>query len=221
MEFLPGTTDRQVLTVPFFGVLVGLALVCLLGLPVSEAANDASPFTADQAQKALEAAREYVGVQYVYQGEERKGVAYLLGGQDTVSSYLQKVAEGQKPGVDVGIDASGLVINAYRVVFPKLRFASGPPDGESTMVRDVSSQTMYSWNVQLVTVEDLRPGDLVFFGTSEESVSGVALYAGRQGVSLRIIVASQRQGRVIETGIRLNGEYWNTHVVGVGRLLKR
>lgn len=198
-------------------LLTALAIVGLVSLPAAAA----SVFTPEEGRQALEVARQYVTVRYQYEGEERQGVAYLLGGQDTVAGYLEKVKNGAVPGKEAGIDASGLVVNAYKAVYPGLRFVFRTEDGKEAMVRDASSETLYLWNVDPVKPENLQPGDLIFFGSPGGGINGVALYAGRRGAFLRIIVASQGKGKVIETGIRINGDYWNRRFAGAGRLLKQ
>lgn len=207
-----GRRIRGILLPPL--LLLWIGLVCL-------PATAASVFTPEERHQALEAAREYVSVRYQYNGQERQGVAYLSGGQDTVADYLEKVKQGAEPGKKAGIDASGLVINAYKTVYPQLQFISRTPEGKKVMVRDASSEILYLWNIEPAAPEDLKPGDLIFFRSPQGRINGVALYSGRQGNYIRIIVASYRKGKVIETGIRINGEYWNERVAGAGRLLKR
>ena len=90
-------------------ILIILVTVgCLLILPTRVLA-----FSDLEARQALEAAMEYVTLEYHIEGELRQGVAYRFGGQDTISSY-RKNRTGAEPGKEAGIDASGLVVNAYR-----------------------------------------------------------------------------------------------------------
>lgn len=173
-----------------------------------------------EAQQALAAAMEYVTVEYDLEGESRQGVAYRFGGQDTVSGYLEKIGQGAEPGRQAGIDASGLVINAYRSVYPDLRFAQVTNSREAE-VADASSMTLYLWNVRPLAPEELKPGDLVFFGTEGSGINGVALYAGRQGQLMEIVTASQSQRKVVVTRIRVGGNYWKRGFAGAGRLIKR
>lgn len=180
----------------------------------------AAAFSDAEAEKALAEALEYATVQYWFEGEPHQGVAYLYGGQDTVSQYIAKLEQGAEPGVQAGIDASGLVINAYRAVYPELQLVS-VVGSQEVLVKDASSETLYSWNVRPLTVDELRPGDLLFFGTEGRGINGVALYAGRRGNLLEMVTASQSRGKVVLTTVRLGGDYWESSFVGAGRLIKR
>lgn len=192
-----------------------LVVTCLMIGPTTVLA-----FSDSEAQQALAAAKQYVTVEYQIDDGMWQGVAYLYGGQDTIPDYLQKIAEGAQPGKQAGIDASGLVINAYQAVYPDLRF-SYRANSEETLVNDASSKTLYLWNVRPLAPEELMPGDLVFFGTEGYGINGVALYAGRQGQLMQIVTASQSQGKVVLTRVRVGGDYWKRSFAGAGRLIKR
>ena len=180
----------------------------------------AMAFSDAEAEQALAAAMEYVTVEYRVDGELHQGVAYLYGGQDTVAAYLDKLKQGAEPGSQTGIDASGLVINAYKAVYPALELVSMAGSRE-LRVKDASSEALYLWNVRSLSADELRPGDLVFFGTEGRRVTGVALYAGRRGDLMEIVTASQSRGKVVLTTVRIGGDYWDNSFAGAGRLIKR
>ena len=205
-----GISCRSCLT-----LLALFVLGCVLMWPTTALA-----FSDLEAQEALTAAIEYATLEYELDGELCQGVSYRFGGQDTVSGYLEKIAQGAEPGEQAGIDASGLVINAYRSVHRGLRFVHIVNSREKE-VKDASSMTLYLWNVRPLEPEELKPGDLVFFGTEGSGINGVALYAGRQGELMQIVTASQSQGRVVITRVRVGGDYWNRSFAGAGRLIKR
>ncbi|NLA58895.1 MAG: C40 family peptidase [Firmicutes bacterium] len=192
-----------------------LSIGCLTLWPAA-----AMAFSDAEAEEALAKAMEYATVEYWLEGELHQGVAYLYGGQDTVSEYLAKLEQGAEPGIAAGIDASGLVINAYRAVYPELELISMAGSRE-VRVKDASSETLYLWNVRPLTIDELRPGDLVFFRSSGRSINGVALYAGRRGDLVQIVTASQGRGKVVLTTVRIGGDYWNESFAGAGRLIKR
>lgn len=203
--------------------LLGLAVLFFLVSAVESAkpwSNDPATFSVEERAQALAAAREYAEIEYLYDDQPCSGVAYLNGGQDTVAEYLTELEAGAIPGVDIGIDASGLVINAYKSVYPGLRLVYQSTSEKRSMVSDASSQTIYQWNVERIEPEALTLGDLIFFGTSPNRISGVGLYAGRLGRSIRVIIASASQQKVVETGIIFGGDYWTNNVVGAGRLIK-
>ena len=206
---------RENLGSPCYWILAAILLVFWVMLwPTGALA-----FSDQEAKQALDAAMQYADLEYVIQGELWQGMAYFYGGQDTISSYLGKIEQGVQPGAGAGIDASGLVINAYKAIYPDLRFLYRT-NSQETKVSDTSSKSLYLWNVRTVELEDLQPGDLIFFG-QEGNIHGVALYAGRRGESIRIVTASQSQGKVVLTGIRAGGDYWRSSFAGAGRLIKR
>lgn len=123
----------------------------------------------------------------------------------------------------LGVDASGLAVNALRALGPNVRFAAslGP---EPTWWADATSALLYDYNVIHIEPEEVRAGDLVFFGTTLDekvSVSGVGIVTGRAGTRVDFVVASARQGKVIHTFARTDGDYWQGNIVGVGRFLVR
>lgn len=173
---------------------------------------------AELAQAALAEALRFADVTYEHEGIERQGVAYLLGGRISVERYVDAIAQGKAPGVDVGIDASGLVVQAYLAADPAFRFVSRP-GGESLLVRDASSTALYQWNVRTVPVEQLRPGDLIFFQNEGGRVAGVGIFERREGPNVHYIVASANAGRVIKTFNNVNNDYWRTRFLAAGQLL--
>ena len=211
-----GTSRVKYINITASWILIILVTVaCLLIWPSKGLA-----FSDLEAKQALEAAMEYVTLEYDSEGELRQGVAYCFGGQDNISNYLSKISQGAEPGKEAGIDASGLVINAYRSVYPALRFVQ-VSNSRELVVNDANSMTLYLWNVRPLPPEELEPGDLVFFGTDGSGINGVALYAGEQDGRMQIVTASQSQGKVVVTGMRLGGDYWKRSFAGAGRLIKR
>ncbi len=207
--------------------LSGLALawVCVLAGPALAApaaegnASGRAPVADGVARRALEEALRFADVIYQWEGRAEQGVAYLWGGRMSVDEYLQAVAEGKRPGVEAGVDASGLVVQAYRAADPAIRFVVESGGGEQR-VRDVSSGALYRWNVRTVPVDELRPGDLIFFQNSSGQVSGVAIFERREGPNVHFVVASANSGKVIRTFLNVNNEYWKTRVLGAGQLLE-
>jgi cell wall-associated NlpC family hydrolase len=63
-----------------------------------------------------------------------------------------------------------------------------------------------------VGLNDMEPGDLVFFGKGKRHVSHVGIYVGGK----KFIHASRKHGAVYESG--LNEPYWQKHFSGARRL---
>lgn len=211
--------------------LLGAALVAVAA--GADAAWDRRPLTEEEGRQVAEAALAYAEVTYTVGGEERQGVAYVWGGRATVQQFLAAVSGyegGGEPPADaaapVGVDASGVVVNALRRLDPRIRFAASPGD-KPVLTADADSSSLYAYNVIPVEPAELRPGDLIFFGqrpagsegAGDVSVTGVAVVTRREGERVYFVTASQRQGRVVHTFARTNGDYWRDHIVGAGRFL--
>ena len=208
-------------------VLLSLAIAVVLaaGAPAAAQAptqrppEEAVAVTDPQALRALEQAIQYALFRYEVAGEERTGVPYRLGGKVTLEEFARLVREQPDQVEQVGIDASGLVINAYAAVIPEIRFFTGPT-GQEGLARRVNSRTLFAFNSQPVSLQQARPGDLLFFRSPQTGeITGVAMVAERLPGVVRVVVASASRGRVAHVGIRTDGEYWRTHVAGLGRLL--
>ncbi len=94
-----------------------------------------------------------------------------------------------------------------------------PRGGLTRRVRCCTSSTPYT-----STRRSSTAGDLVFFGGTvdgEVYVSGVGVVTGRSGTRVDFVVASAREGRVIHTFARTDGDYWRGNIVGAGRFLVR
>jgi len=123
----------------------------------------------------------------------------------------------------VGVDASGLAVNALRALGPGVRFAA-TAGHNPTWWADATSAVLYNFNVVHLDPVELRAGDLVFFGGTvdgEVFVQGVGVVTGRSGTRVDFVVASAREGRVIHTFARTDGDYWRSNIIGAGRFLVR
>ncbi len=154
---------------------------------------------------ALEAAEEYVD----------EGVAYLLGGQTTLLDYIVGVREGRMPGVDVGVDASGLIRNVFRRQQPDMRFYAGPG---GPIRRNVNSAALYHYNSRSLRLDEAEPGDLIFFENEDGNIIGLGLISRITTSSVHFITASANAGTVIESHALIGGDYWNSSIAGLGRL---
>lgn len=195
-----------------------LLMMALAGsLPLGAAAAERVPVTEAEGREIAAAALRFTEVQ-LPGGAAEPGMPYLWGGRTTVEELAQSAQGGDAPA-SVGVDASGLVVNALRTVFgPGIRFV-GMVDGARAQLADATSHLLYGYNVQPVEPARARPGDLLFFG-QDGNISGVAVVVENGGDRLDFVVASARAGRVIRTFARIGGDYWNSAIAGVGRFLK-
>jgi len=171
----------------------------------------------DIAAAALAYAKRYVNTEYEVAGELERGVAYMWGGRMSVEDYLAAIEAGATPGDDAGVDASAVVVRSYLAAQPGLRFETAG----GQLIADATSSTLYHYNVEFISVEQLRPGDLIFFGTGPNHVTGVALFDRREGPNVHFIIASPRAGKVIQTFYNVNNETWNNQFVAAGRLIQK
>lgn len=203
---------------------VALALFAGLFSVASMAAEgERAPITEETGRRLAEAARAYAEVTYVAAGEERQGMPYAWGGRTGLDGLEDGLAGGDDDGgvpEGVGVDASGLVVAALRDVLGEVRFFASA--GGDVLWADATSALLYEWNTTAVDPQDARAGDMVFFGASGEddapTVDGVGVVTGTSGGRVDFVVASPGQGRVVHTFARIEGEYWQDNIVGVGRL---
>ena len=181
------------------------------------AALNRRPLTEEEGRAVALAALAFAEVTYTIGDETFQGVPYRWGGRVSVAEFLDRVAGGD--GVEeLGVDASGVAVAALRSLSPAVRFLAGPPENP-VWWEDATSGVLYEYNVVPVEPSQLRAGDLIFFRGSEGDVGGVAVVTGRSGSRVDFVVASARQGRVIHTFARTDGDYWRSQILGGGRFL--
>lgn len=188
------------------GVLLGLMLTAIITSTAIAAASNQYLITDTQAKQAYEYALAYV----------KNEVAYLYGGRQSVEAYLDGLAKGKTPGEDIGVDASGLIVNAYRHVIPNIRFYFD--QSQTTTVADATSSLLYNFNCKPITQTELQPGDLIFFQNAAGNITGVAVFSHISGDVIHFITASVNAGKVVLTNALLSGNYWKTNFAGFGRL---
>lgn len=180
-------------------------------------AAERRPLTEEEGRAVALAALAYAEVTYTLGEETFQGVPYQWGGRVSVQEFLDRVAGGD--GADeVGVDASGVAVMALRAVFPGVRFLAGTPDNLYYWA-DATSAVLHAFNVAPVDPGELRAGDLIFFNSGDGGVGGVAVVTGKTGTRVDFVVASSRQGRVIHSFARTDGDYWRNQILGGGRFL--
>lgn len=210
---------RKVAGVLTCALLVVLGWSALLfGAEATPGGADGAVAPAELAQRALREARRFADVTYEWDGALRQGVAYLWGGRMSVDEYLDAVAAGKAPGVEAGVDASALVVQAYRAADPSIRFAA-VVQGERQLLPDATSDSLYRFNIRAISVEELRPGDLIFFKSESGGVAGVAIFERREGPNIHYIVASPNAGKVVRTFNNVHNSYWQTRFLAAGQVL--
>lgn len=185
-------------------ILIGV-VVCtlLLGMALNTYAQQWI-VTGEQAQQAFDYGMSYV----------QSEVPYRYGGRQTVEQYQTAAAASQKD--NLGVDSSGMVINAYRSVIPEMRFWTD--SNMSRAATDVSSSTLYYHNSRQISLDEAVSGDLIFFQSASGQIMGVGLFSHLQGEVAHFIVASANAGKVILTNAHIEGDYWKNSVAGIGRL---
>lgn len=185
--------------------VLGIVLVLVISTG-STMAGDELTVTTDQAEQAYEYALEYV----------ENEVAYLYGGRLNVEQYLDLLANGYVPGEDIGVDASALVVNAYRQIIPELKFWFDDTKTNTTL--DATSKILYLYNCQPLSIEQIEPGDIIFFQNDDGNIIGTAIFSHVSGNVIHFITASSTAGKVVLTNAFLEGDYWLNTFAGFGRL---
>lgn len=142
-------------------------------------------------------------------------------GQSAAQPGAGAVGSGTGSLIGLGVDASGVAVNALRALGPAVRFAASG-GASPAWLADATSSMLYHYNVVHLDPSEIRAGDLIFFGTAGAgtvSVTGVGVVTGRSGTRVDFVVASAREGRVVATFARTDGEYWRDNIVGAGRFL--
>lgn len=210
-------------------LVVGAFVLALAGMAsvFGATAKAAQPLGPEQGEQVAAAALAYATTTYTVGEDEFSGVPYAWGGRLSVDDFLQRVAEGaggaageevvEATSVPFGVDASGVAVNALRSLGADVRFAAAGGDNPPLWA-DATSVLLFEHNVATVVPMEARAGDLVFFG-GEDGVSGVGVVTERAGTVVHFVVASAREGKVIHTFARTDGDYWRDNIVGVGRFL--
>ncbi|NLG70029.1 MAG: C40 family peptidase [Firmicutes bacterium] len=189
-----------------------LVVVLMAAMPAAASAAEAGAVETVSAQQALAALEE--ALRYV-----EAGVPYQLGGKITLEEYLALKEEDPEAAAARGVDASGVVVNAYRAALPDLTLFAGPPEQGRTTTY-VTSEALFRYNTVPVPLEQAQPGDLLFFRSpGGDSITGVGVVSAVSGRIIRVVVASASRGRVVDIGIDTQGDYWARNVAGLGRLI--
>lgn len=196
-------------------VLLAMLLLSLFSVSVSSLTW--VPLSPAEGEAVLAEAVRFATVTWQVGDEVFTGVPYSWGGRTDIGKFLTAVEQGANPD-QAGVDASGLVIAAFQSLSPELRFRIPSGDG-FTLSLNINSSLLYQYNVVPVAVEELLPGDLIFFGSGGR-IDGVGIYERTVGRHVRFIVASANSGKVVSTSANLDGEYWATRFAGAGRLLR-
>lgn len=119
-------------------------------------------------------------------------------------------------GPDI-FDCSGLVAWAYQTALNDSQVFS---DG-SSVVSDVTMDTLFKHNVVKIQATEALPGDLVFITTDPEVVTHGGLVHAMQADSVSFINASSYYHMVLVDEWPLTGTVRGQWIAGYGRLLAR
>lgn len=196
------------------GLIILAALLMTSGLAN---AMVVTPITPSEGLQFLAEAIAFATVEYEVGNEKRVGVPYQWGGRTDLAQF---VTEAQNSDVThLGVDASGLVIAASRVLSPSLHFRVRQGE-QMVTVSNINSSLLFQWNVVSIDFAELQPGDLIFFSGASGNIEGVGIYERTVGRHVRFVVASANSGRVVQTSLNLDGDYWATRFAGAGRLIR-
>ncbi len=190
----------------FIFALSILVIASLNSCLAAENFRDQLSVSPEQANKAYTYALQYVNNE----------VAYVFGGRINVQQYLDALSQGLVPGVDIGVDASALVVNSYKTVLPELKFWFD--DSRTSKVADATSSILAKYNSKPLEETEVIPGDLIFFKDQGGNITGVAIFSHVEGEVIHFITASASQGKVVLTNARVTGQYWADTFAGFGRL---
>lgn len=113
-------------------------------------------------------------------------------------------------------DSSGIYTYAYRQVIPTLRFRI--TEWDATF--DATHKQIYYWDLEKESLEDLKPGDLVYLTDGSNIVTHGALFVGwvKPYSIMRFLDASSRRGVVGIQEWPVKGVKHGQWIVGWGRL---
>lgn len=145
--------------------------------------------TAAQRKAALNKAYSYIGTPYVWGGESQKG-----------------------------IDCSGLILQSYRKIIPKMLFQSwvSPAD------LDATAMDLYYYDTRPLDISETGAGDLIFMTNGKggkRDVTHVVMVKSVGDKWVTFINATPRYGKVMEETWDLQSDQWKAAYVGAGRLM--
>ncbi|PMQ01965.1 MAG: hypothetical protein CBR30_02950 [Dictyoglomus sp. NZ13-RE01] len=89
-------------------------------------------------------------------------------------------------------DCSGLIVWAYKQVIPELKFRLG-----FSTVPDVNIEELYIYNTKHISIQDVNPGDIIFWRNSEGKISHGGLVIEVKSNYVQYVNASSVKGAVV------------------------
>jgi hypothetical protein len=113
-------------------------------------------------------------------------------------------------------DSSSIILYSYRQVIPSMRLRTSERDANF----DTSHAFVYYWNFERVTLEQLKPGDLVYITDGTNPVTHGALFVDwvEPYKTMRFLHASTRLGQVVIEEWPVAEEVRGQTFVAAGRL---
>lgn len=133
--------------------------------------------------------------------QTRLGSAYEYGGQ----------------GPDV-FDCSGLIVWAYQQVIPNLQFRVG-----SQRVSDVNMDDLWRYNVQVISADQMKPGDVVFITSEQDRITHGGLFVrwlSPEEFEFTNASSNHDNFGVVETAWPINSSLRGQWFAGAGRVLQ-
>jgi NlpC/P60 family len=113
-------------------------------------------------------------------------------------------------------DSSSIILYSYRQIIPTMRLRTSERDANF----DTSHAFVYDWNFQPLSLEQLKPGDLVYITDGTNPVTHGALFVEwiEPYKVMKFLHASTRLGKVVIEAWHVDEEVRGQTFVAAGRL---
>lgn len=159
---------------------------------------------------------KYVNIQFKYNNNTYTGMPYLWGGETAIYEINDLLKLGKVPGVDFGVDCSGLINVVYRKV--------AIDNGYSLQYRDAASYEIINY-CRKIDFNELLPGDIIFFSENGK-IFHVAIYHHFENNTIYFIDAYSVDNKVKLRSYNLNSKNllyknktWNDIFYSYGRMI--
>ncbi len=142
---------------------------------------------------------------------EEEAARALIEAQKHLEAPYELGARGPK-----AFDSSSIILYSYRQIIPSMRLRISERDANF----DTSHAFVYYWNFEALTLEELKPGDLVYITDGTNPVTHGALFVEwvEPYKIMKFLHASTRLGKVVIEEWPVDEEVRGQNFVAAGRL---